>query len=99
MSNEFRRYTIILNLLFSGFSNPKESRFVKFFSNDSSQSDDSTSSKKSAYKSLNIKSVNIENGKDSIYYMDGLDDPVWQEYHNPYWVPDDVYTPSINLAK
>ena len=42
---------------------------------------------------------NIENGKDSIYYIDGLDDPVWQEYHNPYWVPDDVYTPSINLAK
>ena len=64
MSNEFRRYTIILNLLFGGFSNPQESRFVKFFSNDSSQSDDSTSSKKSAYKSLNIKSVNIENGKD-----------------------------------
>ena len=64
MSNECRRYTIILNLLFSGFSNPQESRFVKFFSNDSSQSDDSTSSKKSAYKSLNIKSVNIENGKD-----------------------------------
>ena len=64
MSNEFRRYNIILNLLFSGFSNPQESRFVKFFSNDSSQSDDSASSKKSAYKSLNIKSANIENGKD-----------------------------------
>jgi RNA recognition motif-containing protein len=64
MSNEFRRYTIILNLLFSGFSNPQESRFVKFFSNDYSQSDDSASSRKSTFKSLNIKSANIENGKD-----------------------------------
>ena len=64
MSNECRRYTIILNLLFSRFSNPQESRFVKFFSNDSSQSDDSASSRKSTFKSLNIKSANIENGKD-----------------------------------
>ena len=64
MSNEFRRYTIILHLLFSGFSNPQESRFVKFFSKDVSQSDDSSLSKKSVYKSLNIKTVNIENGKD-----------------------------------
>jgi hypothetical protein len=64
MSNEFRRYTIILQLLFGGFSNPQESRFVKLFSKDSSQSEESSTSKKSAYKSLNIKSTNIENGKD-----------------------------------
>lgn len=64
MSNEFRRYTIILKLLFGGFSNPQESRFVKLFSKDSSQSEESLTSKKSAYKSLNIKSTNIVNGKD-----------------------------------
>ena len=62
MSNEFRQDTLILRLLFSGFSFPQESRFLKFFSekNDTEEND----SKKQTYKSLNIKSVNIENGKD-----------------------------------
>ena len=62
MSNEFRQYTLILRLLFSGFSYPQESRFVKFFSeqNETEEAD----SKKHSNKSLNIKLVNIEKGKD-----------------------------------
>ena len=62
MSNEFRQYTLILRLLFSGFSYPQESRFVKFFSEKKETEEEN--SKKPTHKSLNIKSVNIENSKD-----------------------------------
>ena len=63
MSNEIRQYTIILKLLFSGFSYPQESRFVKSFYENQSEPEE-TSSKKNSSKSLVIKSANIENGKD-----------------------------------
>jgi len=48
MSNEFRQYTLVLKLLFNGFSFPKESRFIKLFSQESSESEEN-SSKKSKY--------------------------------------------------
>ena len=64
MSNEFRQYTLVLKLLFSGFSFPKESRFIKLFSQESSESEENSSKKSKYNKSLNIKSVNIESGRD-----------------------------------
>ena len=64
MSNEFRQYTLVLKLLFSGFSFPKESRFIKLFSQESSESEENSSQKSKYNKSLNIKSVNIESGRD-----------------------------------
>ena len=62
MSNEFRQYTLILKILFSGFSYPQESRFVKLFSEENESKEQNQ--KKSNIKSLNIKPVNIENSKD-----------------------------------
>ena len=64
MSNEFRQYTLVLKLLFNGFSFPKESRFIKLFSQESSESEENSSKKLKYNKSLNIKSVNIESGRD-----------------------------------
>ena len=64
MSIEFRQNTLLLNLIFSGFSHPQESRFTKLFSEEIDKND--FSSKNPTYKSLtlSIKSLNIENGKD-----------------------------------
>ena len=64
MSNEFRQYTLVLKLLFNGFSFPKESRFIKLFSQESSESEENSSKKSKYNKSLNIKNVNIESGRD-----------------------------------
>ena len=64
MSNEFRQYTLVLKLLFNGFSFPKESRFIKLFSQESSESEENSSKKLKYNKSLNIKNVNIESGRD-----------------------------------
>ena len=62
MSNDIRQYSLILKLIFNKFSYPKESRFVKFFSENKEQED--VNPKRTNYKSLNIKNENIENGKD-----------------------------------
>ena len=63
MSIESRHNTIILQLLFSGFSYPQESRFIKNFPKQKITSE-ILPQKKSNTKSLNIETVNIENGKD-----------------------------------
>ena len=63
MSKDFRQNTLILQLLFSGFSYPKESRFIKNFSKSKNEFKISPQ-KRTNNKSLNIEIVNIENGKD-----------------------------------
>lgn len=42
---------------------------------------------------------NLSEGKDSIYYLDSLDDSDWMQYHHPYWNPAVLNEPHFNLAK
>ena len=62
MSLETRKYTLVLKLLFSGFSYPKESRFIKIFHKQ--KNPPKHISNKSKEKSLNIEPGNISTGKD-----------------------------------
>ena len=64
MSNEIRRNILILKLLFSEFSYPNESRFVKYFISQRIQSKKDSSVKKKKKKTLNIETINITNGLD-----------------------------------
>jgi RNA recognition motif-containing protein len=64
MSNESMRNTLILKLLFSGFSYPQESRFVNIFLSQDAIKAQSINNIKSKKKSLNIESINVTNGKD-----------------------------------
>ena len=62
MSYENRENTLVLKLLFSGFSYPQESRFVKIFHKP--KNNQKNNSNKTKEKSLNIEPINIINGKD-----------------------------------
>ena len=62
MLDENRRNTLVLKLLFCGFSYPRESRFIKIFHK--SKYFPKHYLKKSNEKSLNIEPINIINGKD-----------------------------------
>ena len=62
MLDENRRNTLVLKLLFRGFSYPRESRFIKIFHK--SKYFPKHYLKKSNEKSLNIEPINIINGKD-----------------------------------
>ena len=65
MSNETIRNTLVLKLLFSGFSYPQESRFVKIFLSQSTIIPlKSSIIYKKKKKNLNIETANVENGKD-----------------------------------
>ena len=65
MSDEFLRNTLVLKLLFSGFSYPQESRFVKIFPSQKTKSEKAlVYINRPKKKSLIIESINIENGKD-----------------------------------
>ena len=65
MSNEFLRNILVLKLLFSGFSYPQESRFVKIFLSQKTKPEQSlVCINRPKKKSLNIELSNIENGKD-----------------------------------
>ena len=63
MSNEIKRNKLILKLLFSEFSYPNESRFVKYFISQRNQSKEK-SNEKSQKKTLNIETINITNNSD-----------------------------------
>ena len=64
MSNETIRNTLVLKLLFSGFSYPQESRFVKIFLSQSTIIPlKSSIVYKKKKKNLNIETANVENGK------------------------------------
>ena len=63
MSMEFRPNSFILQLLFNGFSYPKESRFIKNFS-ENQINPETAPQNKSKSKLLNIDIDNIEKGKD-----------------------------------
>ena len=56
MSKEYRENTLVLKLLFCGFSYPRESRFAKIFHKNKNY--------QKHYPSLNIEPVNILSGKD-----------------------------------
>ena len=62
MLDENRRNTLVLKLLFCGFSYPRESRFIKIFHK--SKYFPKHYLKKSNEKTLNIEPINIINGKD-----------------------------------
>ena len=62
MSYENRENTLVLKLLFSGFSYPQESRFVKIFHKPKNIQKNNPNKIKE--KSLNIEPINIINGKD-----------------------------------
>ena len=62
MSFENWKNTLVLKLLFCGFSYPKESRFIKIFNKQKNYQ--KKISNKTKEKSLNIEPVNIINGKD-----------------------------------
>ena len=64
MSDEFLRNTLVLKLLFSGFSYPQESRFSKIFFPQKKTSSQSMVNNRPKKKSLNIETINVENGKD-----------------------------------
>ena len=64
MSNDNRRNILILKLIFSGFSCPKESRFKKFFISQKIQSKQMSIISRNKKRSLNIETINIENGLD-----------------------------------
>ena len=64
MSNESLRNTLILKLLFSGFSYPQESRFVKIFFSQATKKTQIINIIKPKKQSLNIESINVVNGKD-----------------------------------
>jgi protein phosphatase 1 regulatory subunit 42 len=64
MSNTKRENTLVLKLLFSGFSYPQESRFVKIFVSQKTKPKQTLSVNKLKKKSLNIETINITNGKD-----------------------------------
>ena len=66
MSNDIRQYSLILKLIFNKFSYPKESRFVKFFSENKDQED--VNPKRTNYKSLNSKNcINMTNQNRMIF--------------------------------
>ena len=62
MSKGLDTTSLILKLLFSGNSRPRESRFVKYFY--PNKPEEKKNSSKKSQKSLNIESENIINGKD-----------------------------------
>ena len=62
MSSEIRHNTLILQLLFSGFSYPQESRFVNIFGMPNHLRKQNKN--KAKEKSLNIEPINIKDGKD-----------------------------------
>ena len=62
MSYDNREKTLVLKLLFSGFSYPQESRFIKIFHKP--KNIQKNNSNKTKDKSLNIEPINIINGKD-----------------------------------
>ena len=62
MSGENRENTLVLKLLFCGFSYPQESRFIKTFHK--SNNIPNKASNKSKQVSLKIEPINIINGKD-----------------------------------
>ena len=64
MSNAKKENTLVLKLLFSGFSYPQESRFVKNFISQRTKPKQTLSVNKLKKKSLNIETINITNGKD-----------------------------------
>ena len=64
MSNDIERNTLVLKLLFSGFSYPQESRFANIFLLKIKPPPQTVNTIKPKKKSLNIESINIENGKD-----------------------------------
>ncbi len=64
MSNAKRENTLVLKLLFSGFSYPQESRFVKNFVSQKTKPKQTLSVNKLKKRSLNIETINITNGKD-----------------------------------
>ena len=64
MFNERKENTLVLKLFFSGFSYPKESRFVKIFFSQKTVPHRSLKSYKQKKISLNIETMNIINGKD-----------------------------------
>ena len=41
----------------------------------------------------------LEDGKDSIYYLDDLNSAEWEKYHYPYAMPDIGRTYDYNLAR
>lgn len=59
---KIRENTLVLKLFFSGFSYPRESRFIKNFNK--SKTTQKQIQIKQKGKSLNIEPVNISNGKD-----------------------------------
>jgi len=59
---KIRENILVLKLFFSGFSYPRESRFIKNFNR--SKTTQKQTQNKSKGKSLNIEPVNIANGKD-----------------------------------
>ena len=64
MSNDIIRNTLVLKLLFSGFSYPQESRFAKIFLSQKINPSQTINSSRPKKKSLNIESTNVETGKD-----------------------------------
>ena len=57
-----RENTLVLKLLFCGFSYPQESRFIKIFNGNKSNPKQNTNKKKE--NALKIEPINIINGKD-----------------------------------
>jgi len=64
MSDNILRNTLELKLLFSGFSYPEESRFSKIFLSQKKTSAQSMANNRPKKKSLNIETIDVENGKD-----------------------------------
>ena len=64
MSKEIIRNTMVLKLLFSGFSYPQESRFAKSFISQPTIPLQTPNNNRKKKKSLNIETSNIVNGKD-----------------------------------
>jgi protein phosphatase 1 regulatory subunit 42 len=64
MSKESIRNTLVLKLLFGGFSYPQESRFVNIFLSQRAIPLQASNANKQKKKSLNIETINVENGKD-----------------------------------
>ena len=61
MSNDIIRNTLVLKLLFSGFSYPQESRFAKIFLSQKINPSQTINSSRPKKKSLNIESKNLPN--------------------------------------
>ena len=64
MSKEIIRNTMVLKLLFNGFSYPQESRFAKLFLSQSTIPLQTSNNIRQKKKSLNIETLNVENGQD-----------------------------------